>query len=78
MEPVKYTKLTSESSELRDASLPSLDFELPDWSDAPRNPPRVSIAAMMEHNRQTRRMFPHGLLTAEERWERKRGEEFSL
>lgn len=78
MEHVKYTKPTSESAELRDAALPSLDFELPDMTDAPRNPPRVSIAAMMEHNRQSRRMFPNGLPTAEERWERKRGEEFSL
>ncbi len=78
MEPAKYTKPTSDSSELRDAPLPSLDFELPDWSDAPRNPPRVSIGTMLKRNRKTRRMFPSGIRTAEERWERKCGDEFHL
>jgi hypothetical protein len=78
MEPVKYTTPSSDSAELRDGPLPDLDFDLPDMTGAPRNPPRVSIATMMERNRQLRQMFPDGLPTAEERWKRKTGEDFKL
>jgi len=78
MEQKKYTKHSAESSVIHDRPLPSLDFELPVGEGLSRVPPRVSIPRMMEHNRKLREMFPHGLPTAKERWDAKRGEAFRL
>lgn len=78
MEPGKYTKPSSASSNIRDAARPSLDFELPDGADFVSMPPLVSLDRMISGSRQLRRMFPRGIRSAEERWAEKTNEEFRL
>ena len=72
------TTPSSDSFEIRDASLPCLDLNFPDGEELRSFPPRVSLAEMIERNRQLRRWFPAGLRRAEERWQAKTAVEFHL
>jgi hypothetical protein len=74
----KYMKPSSASCEIRDAVRPSLELNLPDGGGFRPMPPRVSLARMIERNRQLREWFPSALRSAEERWQAKTSEEFRL
>ena len=78
MAPAKSTKPTSGSCELRDAPLPSLDLNLPDAERFHSMPPVISLAKMIERNRQFRQWFPAGLPSAAKRWQARVIEEFRL
>jgi hypothetical protein len=71
-------KPSSESSVIRDASRPSLEFELPDPEGFTSLPTWVSWERMMKGNRQMRAWFPAGIPTPEKRWQAKTTQEFKL
>jgi hypothetical protein len=78
METGKFTKPSPESSAIRDAARPSLDFDLPDPEGFASLPTWVSLERMMSGIRQMRAWFPAGIPTAEERWRAKSSQEFNL
>ncbi len=78
MEAVKYTTPSSESSVIRDASRPSLDFDLPAPEGFTSLPTPVSLERMQSGIRQMRAWFPAGIPSAEERWRAKTTVEFHL
>ncbi len=78
MAPAKSTKSSSDSCGLRDAAPPSVDLNLPDPEGFRSLPPVVSLAKMIERNRQFRQWFPAGLPSAIERWQARVTEEFRL
>jgi hypothetical protein len=78
MEPPNFTTPSSASCELREVVPLSLELNLPDGDGFRSLPPQLSWAKWMERNQQWRRWFPAGLPSEEERWERKRAEEFRL
>ena len=82
-----HTRATFErmwqASEERDfggsrARVPCLDLNLPDGEGIRSFPPRVSLAELIQRNRQLRRWFPSGLRRPEERWQAKTAVEFRL
>ena len=78
METKNSTTPSSDSSATPDASLLSLDLELPVW-DLPRSmPPLVTLPEMMRRIRQLREWFPEGIRTPEERWKAKTDVAFIL
>ena len=78
MEPVNYTTPPSASCEIHNASSLSLELNLPDGEAFRSLPPRVSLAELMQRNRELRQWFPSGLRRAEERWAAKSDVEFRL
>ena len=72
------TKPVSGSCALRDAAPPRVDLNLPDAQGFRSLPPLVSLAKMIERNRQLRQWFPAGLPSAIERWRARVIEEFRL
>jgi hypothetical protein len=78
MEPANYMKPSSASSAIREASRPSLDFDLPDPEGFTSMPTWVSLERMMKGIRQMRAWFPAGIRTPEERWLAKTSQEFRL
>ena len=75
---VNYTTPSSASSVIRDAVPPSLDLNLPEGEGFAPLPPRVSLAEMVARSRQLRAWFPRGIRTAQERWQAKSNDPFSL
>ena len=71
-------KPSSESSVIRDAGRPSLDFDLPNPEGFTSLPTWVSLERMMKVIRQMRAWFPAGIPTPEERWQAKSTQEFKL
>ena len=71
-------KLSSESSVIRDAGRPSLDYDLPNPEGFTSLPTWVSLERMMKGIRQMRAWFPAGIPTPEERWQAKSTQEFKL
>jgi hypothetical protein len=71
-------KSSSESSGIRDAGRPSLEFDLPNPEGFTSLPTRVSLERMMKGIRQMRAWFPAGIPTPEERWQAKSTQEFKL
>jgi hypothetical protein len=71
-------KPSSESSVIRDAGRPSLDFDLPDSEGFTSMPTRVSLERMMKGIREMRAWFPAGIPTPEERWQAKSTQPFNL
>jgi hypothetical protein len=69
---------SDESSVVRDAALPSLDFELPPVEPLPPHRPQLSVSAAIRHNKAMRESFPQSVPTEEERWSRKRNFEFKI
>ncbi len=69
---------SNESSVVRDAALPSLDFELPSVEPLSPHRSRLSVSDAIRHNKKMREMFPKSVLTEEERWDRKRNVEFNI
>ena len=69
---------SSESSVIRDAGRPSLDFDLPNPEGFTSLPTWVSLERMMKGIRQMRAWFPAGIPTPEERWQAKSTQEFKL
>ena len=53
-------------------------MEFPSDPEFVSRPPLVSLALMAKRIRQLRQMFPKGIPTEEERWQRKFADEFSL
>ena len=78
MEAKKYTTLSSASSEFRDAVAPVSDLNLPEGEGFAPLPPRLSLAQMIQRNRQLREWFPAGLRSPEERWQAKTSAQFQL
>lgn len=78
METANCMKPSSESSGIRDADRPSLDFDLPDPKGFTSLPTWVSLERMMKGIRQLRAWFPAGIPTPEERWRAKTTEVFKL
>jgi len=74
----KYTTPSSVSCEIRDGTLPSLDRDLPEAGSFHSVPPRISLAQMIQRNRQLRQWFPSRLRSAAERWQAKTIAEFHL
>ena len=71
-------KSSSESSGIRDAGRPSLEFDLPNPEGFTSLPTWVSLERMMKGIRQMRAWFPAGIPTPEERWQAKSTQEFKL
>ncbi len=71
-------KPSSDSSAIRDAARPSLDFDLPDPEGFTSLPTWVSLERMLSGVRQMRAWFPAGIPTAEERWQAKSTQVFKL
>jgi hypothetical protein len=71
-------KSPSESSVIRDAGRPSLEFDLPNPEGFTSLPTRVSLVRMRKGIRQMRAWFPAGIPTPEERWQAKSTQEFKL
>jgi hypothetical protein len=63
---------------MHDRPAPSLDLDLPEAEGFRSFPPPVSLAQLIRRNRELRRWFPHGIPTAQERWEAKTADEFRL
>lgn len=61
-----------------DASGPSLELNLPNGEGFRSLPPRVSLAELIQRNRQLRQWFPSSLRRPEERWQAKTAAEFQL
>jgi hypothetical protein len=78
MEAPNSTTPSSVSCEIREVVAPNLELNLPEGDTFRSLPPQLSWAKWMERNQQMRRWFPAGLLSEEERWERKRAAEFRL
>ena len=74
----KYTIHSSDSCNIRDAVLQSLDLILPDAENFRSLPPRISLSQMIQQSRQLRQWFPFGLRSAEDRWQAKTAAEFLL
>lgn len=76
---MKSTTPSSESCAIHEASAAyGGNLELPSDPEFVSRPPLVSLALMAERIRQLRQMFPKGIPTEEERWQRKFADEFSL
>ena len=71
-------KPSSESSVVRDAGRPSLEFDLPNPEGFTSLPTWVSLERMMKGIRQMRAWFPAGIPTPEECWQAKSTQEFKL
>lgn len=79
MEPEKSTKLFSDCCEIHDAEVvPNPHLVLPEGETFRSLPPCVPLAQVIRRGRELRRWFPHGLRSAEERWQAKSTEEFHL
>lgn len=78
METPNYMKPSSESFVIRDATRPSLDFELPDPKGFTSLPTQVSLERMLKGIRQMRTWFPAGIRSAEERWQAKSTDQFKI
>jgi hypothetical protein len=63
---------------MHDAPAPSLELDLPEGEGFRSLPPRITLAQMIQRNRQLRQWFPSGLRTATERWQAKTAAEFHL
>jgi len=74
----KSPKPVSGSCALRDAAPPNVDLNLPDAEGFRSLPPLVSLAKLIERNRQFRECFPAGVRSADERWRARVTEEFRL
>ncbi|HOW67330.1 MAG TPA: hypothetical protein P5186_03655 [Candidatus Paceibacterota bacterium] len=61
-----------------EARVPSLDLNLPEDPGIRSFLPCVSLAVMIQRNRQLREWFPTGLRRPEERWAAKTLDEFHL
>jgi len=55
-----------------------VDLNLPDAEGFRSLPPLVSLAKLIERNRQFRECFPAGVRSADERWRARVTEEFRL
>jgi hypothetical protein len=78
MGPENSTIHSCASSELRDASPPSLELNLPEGDGFRSLPPLLSLVELIRRSQQLRQWFPSGLPTEEERWQAKGGTVFRL
>ncbi|MEK7677167.1 MAG: hypothetical protein AAB676_15170 [Verrucomicrobiota bacterium] len=78
MAPENYSTPSSDSCVIHDAGWPSLELNLPDGEGFRSSPPRVSLAELIQRNRQLRQWFPSSLRRPEERWQAKTAAEFHL
>ncbi len=78
MAPERFTKPSSASCEIHEAALQGADLDLPTGGMDSSLPPRLTMQALMQRNRQLRQWFPSGLPTPEERWQAKCTAEFCL